>query len=151
MKNFLIKNFKLLLFIILAYHLSVLHTFAASVTVKVNNINKKGEIHLAIYDDADVFENDNGEKGGAAKGIIRGMIEDVNTGSVTYTFELTNDTYAIGIFIDKNYNNKMDRNLFGVPKEQFGFSNNAKGNFGPPSFEDASFTVLGDMKLEINL
>ncbi len=57
----------------------------------------------------------------------------------------------IGIFVDKNYNNKMDRNLFGVPKEQFGFSNNAKGKFGPPSFEDASFTVSSDMNLEINL
>ena len=60
-------------------------------------------------------------------------------------------TYAIGIFVDKNYNNKMDRNLFGVPKEQFGFSNNAKGNFGPPSFKDASFVVSGDINLDINL
>ena len=119
--------------------------------MKVNNIEKKGEMHLAIYDDAEVFENDDGEKGGAAKGIIQGVIEDVETGSVTYTFELPDGTYAIGIFVDKNYNNKMDRNLFGVPKEQFGFSNNAKGKFGPPSFEDASFTVSNDMKLEINL
>ena len=125
--------------------------FAGTVKVKVNNIKKKGEMHLAIYNDADVFENDNGEKGGAAKGIIQGVIEDVKIGSVTYTFELPDGTYAIGIFVDKNYNNKMDRNLFGVPKEQFGFSNDAEGNFGPPSFEDASFTVLGDIKLEINL
>ncbi len=55
--------------------------------MKVNNIEKKGEMHLAIYDDAEVFENDDGEKGGAAKGIIQGVIEDVETGSVTYTFE----------------------------------------------------------------
>ena len=129
----------------------MLPSFAASVTVKVNNIKKKGEIHLAIYDDANVFENDNGEKGGATNGIIQGVIEDVKIGSVTYTFELPDGTYVIGIFVDKNYNNKMDRNLFGVPKEQFGFSNDATGNFGPPSFEDASFTVLGDIKLEINL
>ena len=131
--------------------ITISQTYAATAIIKVNNIEKKGEIHLAIYDDEDVFENDNGEKGGAAKGIIQGVIENVKPGSVTYTFELPDGTYAIGIFIDKNYNNKMDRNLFGVPKEQFGFSNNAKGNFGPPSFEDASFTVLGDMKLEINL
>ena len=142
---------KLSIVLLLAKIYLILPTFAGTVKVKVNNIKKKGEIHLAIYDDADVFENDNGEKGGAAQGIIQGVIEDVKIGSVTYTFELPDGTYAIGIFVDKNYNNKMDRNLFGVPKEQFGFSNNAKGNFGPPSFEDASFTVLGDMKLEINL
>ena len=136
---------------ILPFLITISNNYAATVIVKVNNIEKKGEMHLAIYDDAEVFENDDGEKGGAAKGIIQGVIEDVETGSVTYTFDLPDGTYAIGIFVDKNYNNKMDRNLFGVPKEQFGFSNNAKGKFGPPSFEDASFTVSNDMKLEINL
>ena len=143
--------FKLSIQIIVIYLLSISLTYAATVIVKVNNIEAKGEIHLAIYDDADVFENDKGEKGGAAKGIMQGVIEEVKIGSVTYTFDLPDGTYAISIFVDKNYNNKMDRNLFGVPKEQFGFSNDAKGNFGPPSFENASFTVLGDMKLEINL
>ena len=125
--------------------------FAGTVTVEVRNIETKGEMHLAIYDDADVFENDNGEKGGAAKGIVEGVIEEVGTGTATYSFELPNGTYAIGIFIDTNYNNEMDRNFFGVPKEQYGFSNDAKGSFGPPSFKDASFTVSGDMQLEINL
>ena len=136
---------------IFIYNLSYLPSFADSVTVKVNNIEKKGEIHLAIYDDVYVFENDNGEKGGAGKGIVQGVIEEVKTGSVTYKFELPEGTYAIGIFVDTNYNNKMDRNLFGVPKEQFGFSNNAKGNFGPPSFKDASFVLSGNIKLEIDL
>lgn len=125
--------------------------FAGTVTVEVRNIEEKGEMHLAIYDDANVFENDNGEKGSAAKGIIEGVIEEVGTGTATYTFELPNGTYAIGIFVDVNYNNEMDRNFFGVPKEQCGFSNDAKGGFGPPSFNDASFTVTGDMQFEINL
>ena len=125
--------------------------FAGTVTVEVRNIETKGEMHLAIYDDADVFENDNGEKGGAAKGIIEGVIEEVGTGTATYIFDLPNGTYAIGIFVDVNYNNEMDRNFFGVPKEQYGFSNDAKGSFGPPSFKEASFTVSGDMQLDINL
>ena len=119
--------------------------------MEVHNIETKGEIHLAVYDDADVFENDNGEKGGAAKGIIDGIIEEVGTGMETYIFELPDGKYAIGIFVDANYNNKMDRNFFGIPKEQYGFSNDAKGSFGPPSFKDASFNVSGDMKLKINL
>ena len=125
--------------------------FAATVTVEVRNIETKGEMHLAIYDDPDVFENDNGEKGGAAKGIIDGVIEEVGTGKAIYTFKLPEGTYAIGIFVDANYNNEMDRNFFGVPKEQYGFSNDAKGSFGPPSFEEASFTISGDITLEINL
>ena len=34
--------------------------FAGTVTVEVRNIETKGEMHLTIYDDADVFENVNG-------------------------------------------------------------------------------------------
>ena len=145
------KTSKYSLILSLASFLLMSPAFAATVTVEVRNIEKKGEMHLAIYDDADVFENDNGEKGGAAKGIMEGVIEEVGTGTATYKFELPNGTYAIGIFVDANYNNEMDRNFFGVPKEQYGFSNDAKGSFGPPSFKDASFTVSGDMKLDINL
>ena len=145
------KISKLILPLSLTSLLLMSPAFAGTVTVEVRNIETKGEMHLAIYDDADVFENDNGEKGGAAKGIVEGVIEEVGTGTATYTFELPNGTYAIGIFVDTNYNNEMDRNFFGVPKEQYGFSNDAKGSFGPPSFKDASFTVSGDMRLKINL
>ena len=72
--------------------------FAATVIVEVRNIETKGEMHLAIYDDAVVFENDN-EKDSAAKGIIDGVIEEVGTGTATYTFELPNGTYAIGYLL----------------------------------------------------
>ena len=124
---------------------------AGTLTVEVKNIEKQGEIHLAIYDDANVFENDNGDKGGAAQGIINGVIEEVKTGTASYQFDIPDGTYAIGIFIDTNYNNKMDRNFLGIPKEQYGFSNNAKGSFGPPSFKDASFDMRGDTNLSIDL
>lgn len=145
------KMLKLLSPLSLASLLLMSPAFAATVTVEVHNIEKNGEMHLAIYDDAAVFENDNGEKGGAARGIIDGVIAEVGTGTATYSFELPKGTYAIGIFVDANYNNEMDRNFFGVPKEQYGFSNDAKGSFGPPSFKDASFTVSGDITLAINL
>ena len=148
---FEIKTSELPVTLLMASFLLTSPAFAGTVTVEVRNIEKKGEMHLAIYDNADVFENDNGEKGGAARGIIDGVIEEVGTGTATYRFELPNGTYAIGLFVDANYNNEMDRNIFGVPKEQFGFSNDARGSFGPPSFKEASFTVSGDMKLDINL
>ena len=124
---------------------------AGTLTVDVNNIERGGDMHLAIYDDADVFENDNGEKGGKAKGIIDGVVEEVAPGSATYIFDLPEGVYAIGIFVDVNRNNRMDRNFIGIPKEQYGFSNDARGSFGPPSFAEASFTVSGDLRLEINL
>ena len=124
---------------------------AGTLKVEVHNIEKSGEIHLAIYDDADVFENDNGDKGGAARGIIDGVIEQVEAGSAIWQFDIPDGTYAIGIFIDTNDNNKMDKNFLGIPKEQYGFSNNAKARFGPPSFEDASFILKDNLFLSITL
>ena len=124
---------------------------ADEVIVHVDNIKKAGEIHIAIYDSAEAFEADRGEKGGAAPGITQGTIEMVEPGSVTYRYELPPGTYAIGIFHDANLNNRLDNYFFGVPREQYGFSNNARGFMGPPSFEDAAFSVEGKTEISISL
>jgi uncharacterized protein (DUF2141 family) len=47
--------------------------------------------------------------------------------------------YALKIFHDENDNQKLDTNFVGMPREKFGFSNDAMGRFGPPSFEQARF------------
>ncbi|HET9055094.1 MAG TPA: DUF2141 domain-containing protein [Cyclobacteriaceae bacterium] len=59
--------------------------------------------------------------------------------------------YAISTFHDENDNNKLDTNLLGIPNERYGFSNDARGTFGPPSFEKARIKVDGDKKVVINL
>ena len=47
--------------------------------------------------------------------------------------------YAAQGFHDRNANGKVDRALFGIPKEGVGFSNDAKIHMAPPRFEDAVF------------
>ncbi len=47
--------------------------------------------------------------------------------------------YACCLLVDRNGNFKMDLNLAGFPMEDFAFSNPGRANFGPPSFERASF------------
>ena len=126
-------------------------TNADELIVRVDNIQEAGEIHIAIYDSAEAFEADRGEKGGAAPGITQGTIEMVEPGSVTYRYELPPGTYAIGIFHDANLNNQLDNYFFGVPREQYGFSNNARGFMGPPSFDDAAFSVEGKTEISIGL
>ena len=126
-------------------------TNADELIVRVDNIKEAGEIHIAIYDSAEAFEADRGEKGGAAPGITQGTIEMVEPGSVTYRYELPPGTYAIGIFHDANLNNRLDNFFLGVPREQYGFSNNARGFMGPPSFDDAAFSVEGKTEISIGL
>jgi uncharacterized protein (DUF2141 family) len=52
-------------------------------------------------------------------------------------------TYAIAVIHDENSNGKLDTNWLGVPTEGYGFSNDAKGLLGAPSFSAASFPYDG--------
>jgi uncharacterized protein (DUF2141 family) len=50
-------------------------------------------------------------------------------------------TWAVLAYQDENANGELDRNLIGIPSENYGFSRDARGRFGPPSFEDAAIPV----------
>lgn len=52
--------------------------------------------------------------------------------------------YSFKYFHDENNNIKLDTNFIGIPKEGYGFSNDAKGKFGPPDFKDTVFEVKND-------
>ena len=61
-------------------------------------------------------------------------------------------SYALAVYHDRNNNGKLDRNLVGIPLEPYGFSNNARGILGPPSFEDARFQVTGSkVRIEVQV
>ncbi len=49
--------------------------------------------------------------------------------------------YGIAVFHDVNGNGKNDANFIGMPKEPYGFSNNARGMLGPAKWKDSAFTV----------
>jgi uncharacterized protein (DUF2141 family) len=73
-------------------------------------------------------------------------------GSVTVSTDaLGPGEYGIRMFHDQNANGKMDSNLVGIPKEPYGFSNSAKGSFGPPKWTAVKFTIDGDTEQTIDL
>jgi len=54
-------------------------------------------------------------------------------------------TWAVLAYQDENGNGELDRNLIGIPKENYGFSRDARGRFGPPGFDDAAIEVKDEM------
>lgn len=63
-------------------------------------------------------------------------------GSVSVVFRnLAPGRYAVSAFHDQNDNQQLDRGAFGIPKERYGFSQDARGAGGPPEFRDAAFEV----------
>jgi len=61
-------------------------------------------------------------------------------------------TYALGVVHDENMNGKLDTKWLGIPREGYGFSNDAKAFLSAPSFSKASFPYSGqDLEMTISL
>ena len=60
---------------------------------------------------------------------------------VIKTIRLPFGEYAIKVYHDENGNDEMDTRMFGIPKERYGFSNDARGAFGPPEYGEARFKL----------
>ena len=78
---------------------------------------------------------------------------EIKDSKVVWTIEdLPFGEYAIKLYHDENGNGKMDKNMLGIPSEDYGFSNNASGSFGPADYEDAKFIFnTSGQQHEINL
>jgi uncharacterized protein (DUF2141 family) len=80
------------------------------------------------------------QRSGWLKKPLRAAAAPGNASPALCVFEdLSPGTYGISAFHDRNDNQKLDTNLIGVPVEDYGASNNARGVFGPPKFDDARF------------
>ena len=133
----------LILFLVSIFSFSQSH----KLEIEIPNVDEEGIIYIAIYDNAKDFDSGNNSPEIMALNII----EPVNIGPYNKTVYLKKGTYGVKVLIDTNGNADIDLNFFGLPKEQFGFSNNALGLFGAPKFDKASFEVNNDKKIIINL
>ncbi|MBS1067191.1 DUF2141 domain-containing protein [Gluconobacter cerinus] len=78
-------------------------------------------------------------------------VVQASAGQVNTTFpDVQPGVYAVQVFQDRNGNQKLDQNFFGIPKEPLGFSRNPSMHFGPPSFADAALS-LGAQNSAISL
>jgi uncharacterized protein (DUF2141 family) len=108
-------------------------------------------VYLAIYDNSTSFDQDNKNKNVNKNRWVKSIVEVVNKKSFTKNVELKKGVYAISLFVDSNNNKIIDKNLLGIPTEQYGFSNNATGFLGSPSYNDASFNLINDLNIKISL
>ena len=111
---------------------------ATELSVEIKGIaSNSGDVYVAIYDKAEKW----------MKTSLSGAKVAAKKGSVSASFkELPAGDYAISLYHDENGNGKMDANVMGMPTEPYAFSNDAAGNYGPASFEQAKFKVDGEKK-----
>jgi len=118
---------------------------SAKLTIEVRGLtSNKGKIYVALYRRGDSFPSFTGN--------YKGVLADADQKTVQVVFNrIPADTYAVATFHDENNNGVMDKNMFGVPAEIYGFSNNARKTFSAPSFQEAAFELESERKLSIYL
>ena len=107
--------------------------------------SNEGKVIIALFDSAEGFEEE-----GA---FVRSAFVEPENQRAVWTFgDLPFGEYALRLFHDENGNEKLDTNWVGMPKERYGFSNDARGKFGPPGYEAAKFLFESDgMTIEVKL
>lgn len=133
----------MIIFLVFVLHSAIQLLFAQNLTLEVHDVeNVKGHLYVAIYNSKETF----------MKKPLAAFRIDVKDKVLSIPCQgLPAGTYAISAFQDENANGKMDTAAFGLPTEKFGFSNDAEGVMGPPSYEKCSFTFAEDMTLVIHL
>lgn len=99
-----------------------------TLNITINGLrNSKGKVYLELDDLS-------GNK-------VASIAEKIINNQCTISFNsIASGKYSIYYFHDENNNNELDTK-FGIPKEGYGFSNNAKGSFGPPPIEERTMMI----------
>ncbi|NYE60169.1 uncharacterized protein (DUF2141 family) [Duganella sp. 1224] len=110
--------------------------FGADLTIRIDGVaSADGDIKIALYNSADSFLSKP----------VRGLQAPAHAGTVEVKVaDLAPGDYAFAVYHDANGNGKMDRNMVGMPTEDYAFSNNAAGKRGAPRFEDARIALPAD-------
>lgn len=114
-----------------------------SITVSIDRVkNNVGKVIFALHTEKTFMKTKPVQ---TAESKIEG-----NKVTVTFT-NVPKGTYAITCVHDENSNGKMDFEDTGMPKEDYGISNNPM-SYGPPQFDPAKFNVSDeDLSLKIIL
>lgn len=119
---------------------------SADLTLQLSGFpSQQGKASIAVFDQAENFPHQP-EKAIAAR------ILPVEAKVLSTTFhDLAAGKLAVAVYHDENNNGQLDKNFFGIPTEAYGFSNNARGTFGPPCFDEAAIILKNEVTIEITV
>ena len=117
----------------------------SQIIVRVTGVaSKEGKVDCALFPSKDGFPMNPSrairKRKDAKKGAVECLFENLSAGQ-----------YAVSVSHDKNDNGKTDTNFFGIPKEAWGVSNNARPLMRAPEFDEAVFDLEIDETLNIEI
>lgn len=116
-----------------------------SISLKVNGLKDTGgKLRIGIFNNPEDFKNK--EYPVYKKSLL---FQDT---VVEVSFQkIVEGRYAIAVYHDENNDYRLNTKKLGVPSEGVGFSGALKNKLKPPDFEAASFHLLGDTIILIQM
>ena len=97
-------------------------------------------VKLNFYNAADKFL----KKGQYAMHLV---VRPEGKNTISVPVNLTPGEWAVALSQDINDNDKVDKNMLGIPTEPYAFSNNVRPRFTAPNFDECKFVVDGPGKV----
>jgi uncharacterized protein (DUF2141 family) len=115
----------------------------ATLVIHVENVaSKGGMLRLGLYDEAGYPDDDSTP--------IASADVQARPGETVITLtDIVPGTYAIEAFQDLNSNHRMDTSWFGIPREPFGFSRDARPHFSKPRFAQVKIELARGMNVQV--
>ena len=107
----------------------------AGITVRVEGLRSdKGQVKVELFAKAGFPEDE--------KQALRGERFPAGaTNRVVYFKGVPFGEYAVLAYHDENGDDRLDKGMFGIPKEGWGVSRNVRPKRGPPQFDDSKISV----------
>ena len=107
--------------------------------------NDNGDVRCSLYSSAEDFPTNDDL-------LATTVVAPISDHSAVCEFSsVAPGTYAVVVFHDENSDGKFNRNWLGMPKEGFGFSNDAPARWHPPKFDAASFSFSGAAEIVVHM
>jgi len=107
-----------------------------NIVIEINGLkNSDGQVGILLFSREEGFPMDHTRA-------VKRMFAAINRNMCRVTLErIPYGVYGVSVFHDENADGKLRKNIFGIPGEGIGASRNPAIRFGPPTFEEARFTL----------
>lgn len=115
-----------------------------TLTVVIEGVNEKdGNMGVLVYTSQKGWPEE-------IRYALRDIIVPPQPGVMTVEIpDLPAGTYAVAVCHDVNKNRKLDKNFLGMPREQWGLSNNPHATIKAPPFSKSQFALKSNMTIHV--
>lgn len=116
----------------------------AILTVTVTGLApNQGHVDVTLYDDKENY---------LKNPLVTGREKVLGNDSMDVVFtDLPIGTYAASVYYDLDNDGELDTGMFRIPSEPVGFSNNARGKFGPAKWKKTRFELSEDSRITVQV